>query len=66
MKFVYVCRGCGSADITEKCGKLINEGEIIASCILTVMNSMIKGESYDGFCCSYNRQHVIRRCCREL
>ena len=33
MKFVYVCRGCGSADITEKCGKLINEEEIIASCI---------------------------------
>ena len=29
MKFVYVCRGCGSADITEKCGKLINEEEII-------------------------------------
>ena len=27
MKFVYVCRGCGSADITEKCGKLINEEE---------------------------------------
>ena len=29
MKLVYVCRGCGSADITEKCGKLINEEEII-------------------------------------
>ena len=29
MKFVYVCRDCGSPDIAEQCGKLINEEEII-------------------------------------
>ena len=29
MKFAYVCRGCGSPDITEECGKLINEGGLI-------------------------------------
>ena len=41
MKFVYVCRGCGSADITEKCGKLINEEEIIVCYDTYVCNNCV-------------------------
>ena len=39
MKFVYVCRGCGSADITEKCTKLINKEEIIVCYYTYVCNN---------------------------